>query len=59
MTILDLLYKAKKLSVHLHFWHADNLVISVWIEMELARNESCILVDDRVYFYKGTEPIVH
>ena len=41
-----LLYKAEKpsvcLSVHLHFWHADNSAVFASIETGLARNESCV-----------------
>ena len=58
-----LLYKAKKpsvcLSVHLHFWHADNSTVCALIETGLARNESCVFEEHKVYFYKPTEPTVH
>ena len=30
-----------RLSVHLHFWNAHNLVVSASIETGLAQNESC------------------
>ena len=60
---LYLLYKAEKpsvcLSVHLHFWHADNSAASAWIETGFARNERCVFEDNRVYFYKPTWPTVH
>ena len=36
------------------FWHADNSAMSAFasIESGLARNESCIFGEDRVYFLK-------
>ena len=58
-TLASLLYKAEKLSVCLHFWHADNSPVSARIEMGLARNESCVFEDHKVYFYKPMVPIVH
>ena len=58
-----LLYKVEKpsvcLSVRLHFWHADNSVVCALIETGLARNESCVFREHKVYFYKPTEPTVH
>ena len=63
---LNLLYKAEKPSVCLSvrpsvctFWHADNSAVSAWIETGLARNESCIFEDHKVYFYKPIVPTVH
>ena len=45
-TLASLLYKAEKpsvcLSVHLHFWNADNSVVYASIETGLALNESCV-----------------
>ena len=56
---LSLLYKAEKPSVCLHFWHADNSAVSARIETGLARNESCVFEDHKVYFYKPIVPTVH
>ena len=47
------------LSVCLHFWHADNLVVCALIEIGLARNEGCVFEEHKVYFYKSTEPTIH
>ena len=62
-TLASLLYKAEKpsvsLSVCLHFWHADNSAVSARIETGLARNESCVFEDHKVYFYKPIVPAVH
>ena len=59
----NLLYKAEKPpvcpSVCLHFWHADNSAVSARIETGLARNESCVFEDHKVYFYKPIVPTVH
>ena len=41
------------------FWHADNSAVSARIETGLARNESCVFEDDKVYFYKPIVPTVH
>ena len=38
---MDLIYKTEKLSIHLHFWHANHLTVFVSIETELAKNEKC------------------
>ena len=58
-----LLYKAEKPSVcpsvRLHFWHTDNSAVSAQIETRLARNESCVFEDHKVYFYKSIVPTVH
>ena len=65
IVVHNLLYKAEKPSVYLFvclsvctFWHADNSTMSVWIEMRLARNESCVFEDHKVYFYKPIIPTV-
>ena len=61
-TLASLLYKAEKPSVCpsvLTFWHADISVVSASIEMRLARNQSYVFGDHRVYFYKPTEPTIH
>ena len=62
-TLASLLYKAEKpsvrLSVCLHFWHAHNSAVFASIETGLARNESCVIEEDYVYFNKPTEPNVH
>ena len=59
----NLLYKAEKpsvrLSVRLHFWHADNSAVSARIGTRLARNESCVFEDHKVYFYKPIVPTIH
>ena len=51
-TLASLLYKAEKPSVCLsvHLRHADNSAVSTRIEMGLARNESCVFEDHKVYF---------
>ena len=46
-------------AVCLHFWHADNSAVFASIETGLARNESCVFKEHKVYFYKPTEPTVH
>ena len=52
-TLASLLYKAEKPSVRpsvcLHFWHAYSSVVSARIETGLARNESCVFEDHKVY----------
>ena len=53
------IYKAEKLSVYLHFWHTYNLVVSASIGMGFAQNKSCVFEENKVYFYKPTEPTVH
>ena len=60
------LYKAEKPSVCLSirlsictFWHADNSAMSARIATGLARNESCVFEDHKVYFYKPIVPAVH
>ena len=65
-TLASLLYYIKLksclsvcLSVRLHFWHADNSAVCTLIEIGLARNESCVFEEHKVYFYKSTEPTVH
>ena len=65
-TLTSLLHKAEKLSVSLFvcpsvctFRHTDNSVPSVSIEIGLARNESCVIDDHRVYFLKSTEEVAH
>ena len=62
-TLASLLYKAEKpsvcLSVCLHFWHADNSAVFASIETGLARNESCVFKQHKVYFYKLAEPTIH
>ena len=61
-TLASLLYKAEKPSVRpsvCTFWHADNSAVSARIEAGLARNESCVFEDDKVYFYKPIVPTVH
>ena len=50
-----LLYKAEKPSLSVHpsvctFWHDDNSAVSARIETGLARNESCVFEDHKVYF---------
>ena len=58
----SLLYKAEKPSVCLSvctFWHADISAVSTRIETGLARNESCVFEDHKVYFYKSIIPTVH
>ena len=69
-TLASLLYKAEKPSVCLSvclsvcpsvctFWHADISAVSARIETGLARNESCVFEDHKVYFYKSIVPTVH
>ena len=65
-TLASLLYKAEKPSVYLSvrpsvctFWHADISAVSARIETGLARNESCVFEDHKVYFYKSIVPTVH
>ena len=62
-TLGNLLYKAEKPSVCpsvcLHFWYADNSAVSARIETGLARNESCVFEDHKVYLYKPIVPTVH
>ena len=41
------------------FWYADISAVAAWIEMGLARNESCVFEDHKVYFYKPIVPTVH
>ena len=41
------------------FRHADNSAVSAQIETGLARNESCVFEDRKVYFYKPMAPTVH
>ena len=57
-TLASLLYKAEKPSV-CTFWHADISAVSARIETGLARNESCVFEDHKVYFYKSIVPTVH
>ena len=65
-TLASLPYKAEKPFVCLSirpsactFWHADNSAVSARIEMGLARNESCVFEDHKVYFYKLVVPTVY
>ena len=48
-----------RMSVCLHFWYTDISAVSTRIETGLARNESCIFEDHKVYFYKPIVPTVH
>ena len=55
--LASLLYKAEKPSMH--FWHADNSAVFASIETGLARNESSVFKQYKIYFYKLTEPTIH
>ena len=49
----------RRLSVYLHFWHADNSAVCALIETRFAQNESCVFEEHKVHFYNPTEPTVH
>ena len=41
------------------FWHANISAVSARIETGLARNESCVFEDHKVYAYKPIVPTVN
>ena len=52
---LNLIYKAEKLSVCLSvfwYWVNNNSVMAAWIIVKLARCDSCVFWDHKIYFFK-------
>ena len=49
-TLASLLYIKLKSRPSVRLRHADNSAVSAWIETGLARNESCVFEDHKVYF---------